>query len=147
MGSTFYSLHYHWVCSTKERRPYIGADWRARLHEYLGGAIRGLDGVPLKVGGVQDHVHALIGLKPTHCISDFARELKKASSVWAGANHDREFQWQEGYSIFAVSASLMESVRLYIDRQEDHHRKHTFEEELREFLEKHGVNYDPKYLL
>jgi REP element-mobilizing transposase RayT len=147
MGSTYYSLHYHWVCSTKERRPFIRADWRPRLHEYLGGTIRGLDGVPLKVGGVEDHVHALIGLKPTHCISDFSRELKKASSVWAAENHEGEFEWQEGYSIFAVSVSLMETVSHYIARQEEHHRKMTFEDELKLLLEKHGIKYDPKYLL
>jgi REP element-mobilizing transposase RayT len=147
MGSTYYSLHYHWVCSTKERRPLIRADWRPRLHEYLGGTVRGLDGVPLKVGGVEDHVHALIGLKPTHCISDFSRELKKASSVWAAKNHEHEFEWQEGYSIFAVSVSLMETAAHYIERQEEHHRKMTFEDELKLLLEKHGIKYDPKYLL
>jgi putative transposase len=147
MGSTYYSLRYHWVCSTKERRPLIRQNWGPRLHEYLGGTVRGLAGVPLKVGGVEDHVHALIGLKPTHCISDFARELKKATSVWAGAQHEPQFQWQEGYSIFAVSASLVETVTKYIERQEEHHRKQTFIEELKELLEKHGVQYDPNYLL
>jgi REP element-mobilizing transposase RayT len=99
MGSTYYSLHYHWVCSTKERRPFIQPDWRPRLHEYLGGTIRGLVGMPLKIGGVVDHVHALIGLKPTHCLSDLVRELKKASSVWAATHHERQFEWQEGYSV------------------------------------------------
>jgi len=94
MGSTYHSLHYHWVCSTKERRPFIRPEWRPRLHEYLGGTVRGLEGVPLKVGGVQDPVHALIGLKPTHCLSDFVRELKKATSVWAAAQHERAFEWQ-----------------------------------------------------
>ena len=147
MGSTFYSLHYPWVCSTKVRRPFIRPDWRPSLHEYLGGIIRGLDGVPLKVGGVEDHVHALIGLKTTHCLADFSRELKKASSVWAAENHEPEFAWQEGYSVFAVSASLMESVSRYIERQEEHHRKMTFEDELKLLLEKHGIKYDPKYLL
>jgi len=147
MGSTYYSLHYHWICSTKERRRFIKPDWRGRLHEYFGGTVRGLDGIALKVGGVEDHVHALIGLKPVHCIADFTRELKKATSVWAAANHDPEFQWQEGYSIFTVSASLMEKVSRYIERQEEHHRKLTFEEELRQLLEKHGVRYDPKYLV
>lgn len=147
MGSTYYSLHYHWVCSTKVRRPFIRPEWQTRLHEYFGGTVRGLDGVPLKIGGVADHIHALIGLKPTHCISDFSRELKKATSVWAAENHEREFQWQEGYSIFAVSVSLMETVNRYIERQEEHHRKMTFEDELKLLLEKHGVTYDPKYLL
>ena len=147
MGSTYYSLHYHWICSTKDRRRFIKADWRARLHEYIGGTVRGLEGIALNVGGVEDHVHALIGLKPVHCIADFTRELKKATSVWAAANCDREFQWQEGYSIFSVSASVMGRVSHYIERQEEHHRKFTFEEELKQLLEKHGVKYDAKYLL
>ena len=147
MGSTYYNLHYHWVCSTKERRPFIQPDWRPRLHEYLGGTIRGLAGVPLTLGGVADHVHALIGLKPTHCLSDFVRELKKASSVWAAAHHERQFEWQEGYSVFTVSASRMEAVGQDIAAQEEHHRQRSFEQELRELLEKHGVQYDPKYLL
>ena len=147
MGSTFYSLHYHWVCSTKVRRPLIRSDWRSHLHEYLGGTIRGLDGVPLKVGGVEDHVHALTGLKTTHCIADFSRELKKASSVWAAGNYESQFEWQEGYSIFAVSVSVMDAVSHYIEWQEEHHRKMSFEDELKLLLEKHGVKYDPKYLL
>jgi len=147
MGSTYYSLHHHWVCSTKERRPLIRPSWRPHLHEYLGGTVRGLAGVPLKVGGVEDHVHALIGLKPTHRISDFVRELKKATSIWAAAKQEPQFEWQEGYSIFAVSASMVETVRKYIDRQEEHHRKQSFVKELKQLLEKHGIQYDPKYLL
>ena len=146
MGSTYYSLHYHWVCSTKERHRFIKPAWSARLHEYLGGTVRGLDGIALKVGGVEDHVHALLGLKTTHCIASFARELKKASSVWAAANHEREFAWQEGYSIFTVSASGLDAVSHYIETQEEHHRKMSFEDELKLLLERHGIKYDPKYL-
>jgi len=104
-------------------------------------------GVPLKIDGVADHVHALIGLKPVHCLSDFVRELKKASSVWTATHHERQFAWQDGYSVFTVSASKVESVREYIAVQEEHHRRRTFEEELRELLEKHGVQYNPQYLL
>ena len=115
-------------------------------HEYLGGTVRGLDGVPLNVGGVEDHVHGLIGLKPTHRISDFVRELKKATSLWA-AQHETQFEWQEGYSIFSVSASMLEIVSKYIEGQEEHHCKLTFVEELKALLEKHGIQYDPKYLL
>src|SRR5262245_25418690 len=83
MGSTFLSLHYHIVFSTKERRPLIKPMWRPRLHEYLGGAIRGLGGIPEIVGGVEDHVHLLAGLRATHRLADFMQELKKASSIWA----------------------------------------------------------------
>ena len=109
--------------------------------------MRGLMGVPLEIGGVADHVHALIGLKPSHCLSDFVRELKKASSVWAATHHEGQFEWQEGYSIFTVSVSKVASVRQYIAKQEEHHRRRTFDEELRELLEKHGVQYHPQYLV
>ncbi|MBN2580989.1 MAG: IS200/IS605 family transposase [Pirellulales bacterium] len=146
MGSTYSNLHYHWICSTKKRRPLLRSEWGARFHEYLGGTIRGLGGVPLQIGGVDDHVHALLGLKTTHCIADFVRELKKASSFWAANAHERQFAWQEGYSIFTVSASRLETVRKYIMGQEEHHRNKSFREELEKFLVKHGVSYDPKYL-
>ena len=117
------------------------------LHEYVGGTIRGLDATPLQIGGVEDHVHALIGLKTTHCIADFIREVKKAASVWANRNHTRDFEWQEGYSIFSVSASMQGVVKKYIEQQEAHHRKLPFAEELKQLLDKHNVQYDPKYLL
>ena len=147
MGSTFYSLHYHWVCATKERRPFVQPEWRLRLHDYLGGAIRGLGGTSLMVGGVEDHVHALLGLKPSHCPADFIRELKKASSIWTAAHHEDQFQWQEGYSIFTVSASLLGTVRQYIANQEQHHRRRSYNDEITRLLEKHRIQFDPKYLL
>src|SRR5687768_3049380 len=82
MGSTYLSLHYHVVFSTKDRMRWIKEEWRDRLHDYLGGTVRGLGGHPEKLGGVEDHVHLLFGLKATHCLADFMRELKKASSLW-----------------------------------------------------------------
>ena len=145
MGSTYYSLHYHWVCSTKNRRPLIREPWASEFHQYFGGSVRGLDGIALDVGGVADHVHALIGLKTTHCIADFVRELKKATSKWA-AQHEPEFEWQEGYAIFAVSVSGLKKVSRYIERQPEHHRRMTFTEELKILLEKHEIKYDSRYL-
>lgn len=147
MGSTFLSLHYHIVFSTKERRPFIKPAWRAQLHEYLGGTIRGLGGVPEIVGGVEDHVHLLVALRATHCLSDFMQELKKASSVWAAEKHESDFRWQDGYAAFTVSWSHVEPVRHYIATQEDHHRKTDFVFELKQLLEKNGVKYEEKYLL
>jgi REP element-mobilizing transposase RayT len=147
MPSTYLSLHYHLVFSTKERVPLIDLDWRARLHEYLGGTIRGLGGFPQGVGGVDDHVHLLVGLKSTHCLADVMRELKKASSVWV---HDeigvKAFAWQEGYAAFTVSATARDAVQRYIANQEAHHQAKSFREELVESLDKAGVEYDPKYL-
>jgi REP element-mobilizing transposase RayT len=146
MGSTYHSIHFHLVFSTKNREPFIRADWRARLHEYLGGTVKGLGGVPEAVGGVEDHVHLLISLKTTAAPAEIVRELKKASSVWAAENHCKGFAWQEGYGIFSVSWTHVDVVRNYIANQEEHHRKTGFSEEFKQMLERNGVTYDPKYM-
>ena len=147
MSSTYLSLDYHVVFGTKDRVPSIDAAWRARLHEYLGGTIRGLGGFPHEIGGVADHAHLLFGLKSTHCLADVMRELKKASSIWVHEEIGfRRFAWQDGYAAFTVSATARESVRRYIANQQEHHRLKTFRDEVIEMLEKAGVSYDPKYL-
>jgi putative transposase len=147
MPSTHTCLLYHIIFATKDRQPLIAPEWRPRLHEYLGGTVRGLGGVPQGIGGVSDHVHLLVSLKPTHCLSDFMRELKKASSIWVTEEiHEPSFRWQEGYGAFTVSASTRASVQEYIANQEEHHRAKSFREELIEFLDKSGVDYDPRYL-
>jgi len=128
MGSTFFSLHYHIVFSTKERRPGIRTEWRPRLHSYLGGIIRGVNGVAEIVGGVEDHVHLLASLRPVHCLADVMRDLKKDSTNWVKENFDRRFAWQEGYAAFTVSPSATDAVRNYIAKQEQHHFRHSFVE-------------------
>jgi putative transposase len=145
MGS-YVALHYHMIFSTKQRRPLIGTGWRGALHDYLGGTVRGLDGDVRAVGGMEDHVHLLVTLDANHRIRDFLRELKKGSSIWAARNHCPGFAWQRGYAAFTVSTSGLDKVRRYIGAQEKHHEKLTFIEELRLLLEKHGVEFDPKYL-
>jgi len=147
MGSTFLSLHYHIVFSTKERRPFLLDSWRARMHEYLGGTVRGLGGIPESIGGVADHVHLLVGLRATHCLADFMQELKKATSVWAKEYHEPEFGWQDGYAAFTVSYTHIDPVKEYIRTQEEHHWQTDFIEELKRLLEKNGVEYKPDYLV
>ena len=146
MGSTYHSIHFHLVFATKNREPLIRADWRPRLHEYLGGTIKGLGGVPEAIGGVEDHVHLLISLKTTAAPAEIVRELKKASSAWAAEHHCKGFAWQEGYGIFSVSWTHVEAVRNYIANQEEHHRKTGFSGEFKQMLDRNGVTYDPKYL-
>ncbi len=145
MPSTFLSLHYHVVFSTKHREPLIALDWRAKLHDYLGGTIRGRGAHPRAVGGVADHVHLLLDLKATHCLADFMRELKKAASAWCREKVPR-FAWQDGYAAFTVGPNALDGVRHYIAHQEEHHRTKSFREELVELLEKAGIEYDPNYL-
>ena len=147
MPSTYLSLHYHLVFSTKHRAATIDASWRSQLHDYLGGTVRGLGGVSQGVGGVADHVHLLVGLKATHCLADVLRELKKASSVWVHEEIGvKAFAWQEGYAAFTVSPTLREAVQQYIADQELHHRRQSFRDELIAMLQRAGVEYDPKYL-
>ena len=137
MSSTHLSLHYHLVFGTKSHQALITSTWRDRLHAYLGGVIRTLDGVPEAIGGVADHVHLLVSLRATHTLADVLRELKSVSSKWAHEELGvRSFAWQEGYGAFAVSASQLETVRRYIQQQEEHHRMHSFREEYLALLQR-----------
>jgi putative transposase len=147
MPSTHLSLHYHLVFSTKDRRPLIVETWRDRLHAYLGGMVRTLGGVPLEVGGTEDHVHLLVRLRATHRLADVLRDIKGESSRWVHETVAAPlFSWQEGYGAFTVGPSETERIRRYIANQEAHHRGRSFEEEFLELLREHGVEYDERYL-
>src|SRR5438477_69750 len=123
MSSTYLSLHYHLVFSTRNREALISPEWQLRLPASPGGTWPGLGGFPEGVGGVADHVHLLVGLKATHCLSDVMRELKKASSTWVHEEAGlRAFAWQEGYAAFTVSATVRDAVQHYVANQEEHHR-------------------------
>jgi putative transposase len=147
MPSTHLSLHCHVVFGTKDRLALIDPQWRESLHAYLGGILRDLGGVPEAVGGMADHVHILAGLKATHRLSDVLRDLKRGSSEWVHSIIGlRQFTWQEGYGAFTVSSSKREAVRQHIAGQEEHHRTRTFREEYAEFLQRHGVAFEERYL-
>jgi REP element-mobilizing transposase RayT len=147
MPSTHLSLHYHLVFSTKDREPWLSPSTRARVHEYLGGTIRGLGGAAHAVGGTADHVHVFAGLRATHCLADVMREVKSESSAWIHKEIGLAgFAWQEGYGGFTVSASSLEKVRSYVLRQEEHHRVIGFQEEYVAMLQRGLVEYDERYL-
>ncbi len=149
MAGTFSRLLYHVVFSTKYRTPFIDPKVRTELYPYLEGIVRNLGGWLLALGGMPDHVHLLIRLKPDMPVSDLVRDLKANSSKWI---HEQkglpaDFAWQKGYAAFTVSESQEGAVRSYIRNQEKHHRRITFEEELVSLLRKHGIEFDPTYLL
>ena len=147
MPSTHSSLIYHIVFSTKDREKWFAVDFRPKLHAYLGGIVRNLDGTAYAVGGTDDHVHLLVGLKTSHVIPDLLRIVKAESSKWIKGELGRAaFAWQEGYGIFSVSASALEDVRKYVLRQEEHHRVRSFQEEYVAMLEKSCVKYDGGFL-
>jgi REP element-mobilizing transposase RayT len=136
------------VFSTKGREPIISEEYRERLYSYIGGIIRNEGAEPLAIGGIADHVHLAIKIRSTHCLSDLVRMIKANSSKWINESNlsKCKFAWQNGYGGFSVSASQIEKVRNYIENQAEHHRTKTFKEELIEILEKHGVDFEPKYL-
>ena len=147
MPSTYTSLHYHLIFSTRDRVPWIKKHWLDRLHAYLGGIVRGLEGVPLAIGGVADHAHLLVGLKASHRLDYFLRDLKADSSAWVHREiREQKFAWQKGYAAISISPSDVQKIKTYVVSQEEHHRHKTFQEELVEVLEQYGIEYDEKYL-
>ena len=143
---SYTNLLYHIVYATKERAPLITNTLKPRLHEYLGGTVRGLGGIALEVNGVTDHVHILAKLRPTISVSEFLSKLKSGSSGWAKRQTAGRFAWQARFGGFTVSESQVERVRRYIRNQEEHHRKHSFEEEFRALLEAHNIDFDAAHL-
>ena len=147
MPSTHLSLHYHLVFSTKSRKPWMAPEQRDRIHEYIGGTIRGMNGIAHAVGGTADHIHLFAGLRATHCLAAVMREIKSESSGWIHKELRLQgFAWQEGYGGFTVGASDIEAVRSYVLHQEERHRTSTFQEEYVAMLKRGLVEYDENYL-
>lgn len=146
--STYTNLLYHLVFSTKERRPLIRPEFSERLHEYIGGTLRGLGGIALEINSVADHIHILTRLKPNVSVSDLLRDLKANSSKWVNEEilRIRKFGWQDGYAAFSVSESQVPRVRKYIQSQPEHHRRIDFKSELLQLLKRHKIDYDERYL-
>ncbi len=142
-------VYLHLVFSTKDREPYFSKpDLRAALHAWLGATSRELNCAPVIVGGVADHVHILArcGRCITH--SDWVKELKRTSSKWIKTQDASlsAFAWQSGYGLFSTSTSQLDAVHDYILKQEEHHRKFSFQDEYRKLLQRHGLDWDERYV-
>lgn len=147
MPSAYTSLHYHIIFSTKDRRAHITPALQQRLYPCIGGIIRNARGEPIEIGGVADHVHLVARLHPTTAPADIVRLLKSNSSKWIHEDvGDPRFAWQDGYAAFAVSLSNLEQVREYVREQAEHHRRVTFQNEFREFLRRHAIEFDERYI-
>ena len=147
MSSTYASIHYHFVFATRNRARLISKDWRDRLYAYIAGIFKDLGGHVEQIGGIEDHIHILAQVPTNQTIADTMRHVKRNSSIWVHNDIGcKEFGWQDGYAVITVSPSSRTEVREYIRNQEAHHQVKTFREELVAFLEKIGIQYDPKYL-
>jgi putative transposase len=148
MPQSLARLHIHLVFSTKSREPFITDAVRDSLHAYMATVLQNLGCAPVLINSVEDHAHLLFDLARTVSISRVVEDVKKASSRWLktqGPNF-AAFAWQSGYGVFAVSESNVEAVREYIANQREHHRKKSFQEEYRQFLERHRIAFDERYV-
>jgi REP element-mobilizing transposase RayT len=134
------------VFSTKDRENLVPKALQARLYAYIAGICKSNDMLAFAIGGMENHVHALFRLPPTMNLARAVNLLKTNSSNWMNEQQSTRFAWQKGYGAFSVSSSNISKVVKYIDNQEMHHRKMTFEEEYIALLKKHGVPFDPKYV-
>ncbi len=146
MPSSHVSLFVHIVFSTKERGNLIRPEWEGRLHSYMGGIIRGLDAIPINIGGMPDHAHILSGLRSKHRLDYFIRDLKGDSSEWIHKEITRNFEWQKGYGAFSVSPTALKEVSAYISNQKRHHAKVSFQDEYVDLLRRSGTEYDERFL-
>ena len=145
---SYTNLNYHIVFSTKERRPFMSPETLPRICQYIGGIVGNHNGTPLIANGTPDHLHLAAIVAPTIAISDFVGAVKANSSRWIHETFEdlRSFSWQEGYSAFTVSRSAKDVVVAYVAGQQEHHRRMTFQEELVALLDKHGIEYDERYI-
>jgi REP element-mobilizing transposase RayT len=149
MSQSLAKILVHTIFSTKDRAPFLrDRELREQLHQYLGGILSKLDCQPIIAGGVDNHVHFLCSLSRTREASAMVKEVKRGSSLWLKDRSPelRDFAWQSGYGIFSIGVSQIESVRAYIARQEDHHKKVSFQDEFRLFLRKYEIAFDERHV-
>ncbi|MGJ3243882.1 MAG: IS200/IS605 family transposase [Opitutales bacterium] len=149
MGNSYSQLSYHLVFSTRNRERWIDPAWESDLWAYLAGVAKQEACLPLKIGGIEDHLHCLIRARPSHAPARLVQILKTAGSRWIHQTHPhcKAFRFQEGYGAFTVSRSMEEAVMHYISGQREHHRTVSFADEFRSLLKRHAVRFDERYLL
>ena len=139
----------HLTYSTKNRQTLIPEELRDQLFAYQAGVFSRCDSPALVIGGAEDHVHALFFLSKNQALKSVVERVKKSSSKWmksAERTGNDQFSWQAGYAGFSVSQSSLEAVRQYIENQAEHHRKMTFQDELRVLFKRHGIEFDEPYV-
>ena len=145
MSHSYSSNRIHLVFSTKNREKRITEELQTNLWPYMAGIARNHGFEAIKIGGVEDHAHALLLLPATMPLAKAIQALKACSSKWLNETAIRGFSWQEGYGAFSVGASQTEGVIAYIENQREHHAKRSFEEEFISLLKRYGVSYDPAH--
>ncbi len=146
--STYSQIYIQVVFAVKGRESLIQALWEEELYKYITGIVTNKGQKLLAINGMPDHIHFLVGMKPSCCLSDLVREIKKSSNDFIKEKQFTKFkfQWQEGFGAFSYSHSSLDNVINYIMNQKEHHKKKTFKEEYTEFLKKFELEYKDEYL-
>ena len=148
MPQSLSRIYLHIVFSTKNREKLIPNNLKNDLYSYFGGILRKLDCTALQIGGTSNHMHILCIKHRTITEAKVVEEIKKSTSKWIKTkdHHLNNFYWQNGYGVFSVCPSILDNVKNYIIRQEEHHKKETYKEEFRKFLDRYGIDYDERYI-
>jgi len=148
MPGTFSQIYIQVVFAVQDRESVISNKWEEELYKYITGIVQGKQQKMLAINGMPDHIHFLIGMKPSCCLSDLVREVKKSSNQFIeDKNFTRfKFQWQEGYGAFSYGHSALDEVIAYIGNQKEHHKKRTFKDEYIGFLKKFQIEFKDEYL-
>jgi REP element-mobilizing transposase RayT len=145
---TFSQIYIQVVFAVKGRYSLITPEWEEHLYKYITGIVQNKGQKMLAINGVTNHIHFLIGMRPSCRLSDLVREVKKSSNNFIKEKGftNYKFEWQEGYGAFSYSHSALNNVIKYIMNQKEHHRKRTFREEYIDFLQKFEIDYKNEYL-
>ncbi len=148
MANTYTQVHLQFVIAPKFRASLIHSSWENELYRYITGIVQANKHKMIAINGMPDHVHMLIGFKATQSMADLMQDVKAGSSKWINDNKycTGRFEWQSGYGAFSYTKSQLPDLIRYIENQKEHHRKRTFLEEYKLFLEKFEVDYDERYI-
>lgn len=148
MANTYHQIHIQVIFAVKKRTGLLQKEWRDELFKYTTGIVQKHGHKLLAINGMPDHVHIFFGMRPTQSLSDLIQDVKGSSSRWINEKKfiKEKFEWQEGFGAFSYSKSQATAVIAYIENQEAHHRKISFLDEYKKFLEKFEVDYDERYV-
>ncbi|MFN5416576.1 MAG: IS200/IS605 family transposase [Flavobacteriia bacterium] len=148
MPNTYHQIFVQIIFAVRNRKRLIDQSWEEDLHKYITGIIQQKNQTLIAINGVEDHIHILINMKPTCCLSDLVREIKKSSTKYINENKysQEAFHWQEGFGVFSYNARQVEMIKNYIFRQKEHHRQKSFKSEYVKLLEEFEVDYKEEYL-
>jgi REP element-mobilizing transposase RayT len=148
MAGTFSQIYIQVVFAVKGRQSLILPQWEEELFKYISGIVKNKEQKLLAINGMPDHIHIFIGMKPSCCLSDLVREIKKSSNEFVNEKRfcKSKFSWQEGFGAFSYSHSSLDNVIAYIQNQKEHHKKQLFKDEYKEFLDKFQIEHKDEYL-